>query len=269
MFISSFKILIFRENEIKNGNTETDYEIVRAVEKKTTNSPFECPYCYTIKKPEQFRRHIRFCSRRPEEVRTWYKCQDCAYKTERTSDLKKHGLRHAVNESNVFYSCDQCSFRTKHKNYLKKHASAIHSDVSYKCDVCDYVIKHKSYLKQHKKIHKAMNEVNVFRCKLCNHQTKFRSYMKTHMLTHKTKEEITKWYKCDECDKEFKSQSVLWCHKRSHWGDSKKKHKCVQCSFRTYDEYLMKRHMVKHMNLEDVKEWFKCEQCSKQFKYKG
>ena len=64
-----------------------------------------------------------------------YQCQQCDYKNNCSSNLRKHVT---AKHDGVRYSCDKCDYRATQQQNLKKHKEYKHEGVRYPCDKCDY-----------------------------------------------------------------------------------------------------------------------------------
>lgn len=142
--------------------------------------------------------------------------------------------------------------------------------MAYKCnyDHCDKEYKYKRGLTRHIKLH--INNINniynnlEYKCDYLNCFYKFKSY---YCLVKHNKEShnIILNFKCNNCNKEYKTQSGLTKHLLTH---NKKEFKCnfPNCIFESYNLVYLKNHLKVHDNI-NIKE-YKCnyDNCYKEYK---
>ena len=101
--------------------------------------------------------------------------------------LKAHYKKHILNHENpdVFpYKCERCSKAYKNKKALVDHVNRDHLGIRYPCEICGDVLTTKDILRLHK-MSKHNDQAN---------------------------------YKCDQCDKSFKTSKFLHKHRLRHSG---------------------------------------------------
>ena len=97
------------------------------------------------------------------EVINAFKCNSCAYKTGRKSDLKRH--IESVHEGIKKFNCNICDYKSSINYYLKKHIESVHEGIKpFKCNSCDYESAHKTDVKKHTVCYANSKKID-FRCK--------------------------------------------------------------------------------------------------------
>ena len=97
------------------------------------------------------------------EVINAFKCNSCAYKTGRKSDLNRH--IESVHEGIKKFNCNICDYKSSINYYLKKHIESVHEGIKpFKCNSCDYESAHKTDVKKHTVCYANSKKID-FRCK--------------------------------------------------------------------------------------------------------
>ena len=61
------------------------------------------------------------------EIKQMYKCHDCTYSTNWSSDLRKHErAMHNPSEIKHNYTCRDCAYSTNRSYNLRRHEKAMH-----------------------------------------------------------------------------------------------------------------------------------------------
>ena len=112
--------------------------------------------------------------------------------------------------------CDFCGILFPDELKLEEHILAIHEDK--KCDACGITFFHQKYLDSHMEIHSKRTEKSKsYKCKICanlyNHD---KIFTRVHMVRKHLYEEhkITKYIKCDTCEKLFFRTERLKKHQK-------------------------------------------------------
>ncbi|XP_020657153.3 uncharacterized protein LOC110083223 isoform X1 [Pogona vitticeps] len=175
-----------------------------------------------------------------------YCCDVCEKKFRMSSHLKRHMFLH-----------QNLDFQGKSHTHAQKHdrPSSSGCEISrpvsktYICDYCGFVFHREEHLQYHKAVHfqdqphenmtdedleeGAMLSVvqpshgsvlKLFKCHQCAYTTNSFSNLQVHFSVHTGE----KPFKCQECDKSFKTSSHLKRHSVLHWW---KPHKCESCHF--------------------------------------
>lgn len=179
---------------------------------------------------------------------SWFKCDQCSYKSRYKRGIKQHMLSiHTPPDKINWWYCHLCPSRSKTKGDLGKHIKRIHHKEEidftkhFKCDLCEFASRRLPSLMKHKLLmHSSLTPTNTrkqstnYKCKFCPHVTHRGDNLKKHILEQHTPEKI-KWFICLQCDYKSKNKNSLKIHT-----------------------------MMRHTSLDEIK-WFECEQCP----YKG
>lgn len=107
--------------------------------------------------------------------------------------------------------CSVCSKWLMNARCLKVHMQ-LHKKDDIACDLCDYKTKKNSLLKRHKITHH-QNE-KPFSCEKCKHSFKHRQALSVHMrVKHREGKQLS--YKCNFCDRSFKSSTNFYTHRKN------------------------------------------------------
>lgn len=122
-------------------------------------------------------------------------------------------------------TCDVCGKKFLYKNTMIQHKKSVHlAEYSHKCEMCDLSFKTPLTLKQHmQNIH--LKNYN-FTCGKCG-----RGYFLKKLLdVHYNVEHEDLRFKCDHCQKPFKTLQGLNCHIVIHDPNHKRKeYTCSEC----------------------------------------
>ena len=146
-------------------------------------------------------------------------CNLCDYKTNRSSNLKRHkSYVHNIDVKLFYCDIDDCEFKCKNKDDLKSHKAYIHDiDVKwYYCNIyqCKFKTKKKTDLGRHEaRIHDI--DVKWCYCDIDKCKSKFKS--NGELKSHKTyvHDIDVSWLYCDigQCKAKFKKNNNLKQHK--------------------------------------------------------
>ena len=143
------------------------------------------------------------------------------------------------NESSIIYEkdrvfvCEHCPYKTSRSDELKKHCNVMHIKLnSYQCKLCEYRTYWKDDIKKHE------------------------TRMHTNTLEILSDDQKRK-YKCNICDKSYKSQGNLTDHiKHAHL--ETKQYSCDACPYRSYNRTIVMQHKkIMHYKIKP----YKCDQC--------
>ncbi|XP_055632911.1 uncharacterized protein LOC129773335 [Toxorhynchites rutilus septentrionalis] len=181
-------------------------------------------------------------------------------------------------ESNVDDSdADEIVYQTKRSRYAKEESSSSPK----RCCKCKTRLKNKEQVEQHSKIHiesrifdEQITAARPFECLVCfNRYTKKRA-----LLRHQREMYIVKQFQCDQCGKEFLTESQLADHKESHDKDSsgrkKQLTKCCACPQQFESEELLRKHadeihlLESQSSTNDIEKKFICDICHRRYKTK-
>lgn len=185
----------------------------------------------------------------PRNENKGFSCQFCKLPFESSKELNEH-----YRECHV--ECDLCEQIFKRRYNLKTHMKLQHSDISGKVN-CDYCSKtfstHMSRWIHTKTIHKKNWK---YKCNECEYGTTHLSLFQNHVKKHVEPLNL----RCDQCDKEFKSQYRYNVHMKIH----EKGLTCSVCN-KTFDK---RKNMLRHMSRNHgrkKKRDVPCNICSKMF----
>ena len=91
-------------------------------------------------------------STQPESVEQ--RCSLCGITFKNIASLKTHNARKHSESIEGELKCEQCDFKTNSRSHLKKHMTQKHkaNREEFKCDRCDYICFSKDGLRKHKRI---------------------------------------------------------------------------------------------------------------------
>ena len=140
-----------------------------------------------------------------------------------TSESEK-GFSAVPNHQNK-YKCSECDSSYDDKYSITEENTRTQKSPKYSCQPCDYKCNKKNEWGRHistlKHINRTQNIIdNQFECKLCEFSCKKESEWSRHVQTkkHKTRSnkiETILSITCDICNKEYKSKTSLWYHKKT------------------------------------------------------
>ena len=234
-----------------------------------------CPMC--SRKVKSISKHIKY----KHEGRA-YPCNICKAKLTSNGNLRSHMTKHQnvehvceicqksfrylkehmkvhTDEKMERYKCEHCSKELSSSGSLRIHEKGVHQNNPSACSYCEKVLKNDMLLKNHiTRVHKTEKRQIMCTFVGCGVLFLFQSNMTTHLSTHLSK----KFFKCEVCDKTFKSKTGLMAHKSIHTKD-RPCIRCTLCPFNTTENYLLKRHLLRHTGVKA----FKCEICDKGFTF--
>ena len=206
-------------------------------------------------------------------------CNRCQQVFCLNTDLQIHIAHHDSERSNNVWDCHKCSKVLKSRTVLANHIYlGTLEDEILECKTCQKRFCLKRDLRKHVVIH---NITEKFECNICNKQYKCKRNLGEHMAMHgeprfkctvedcdrmfQTKKTLRRHieshnternFKCDICDKSFRSNQVLKCHKGIH----AKSHKCEHCGKLYATVTLLRSHQI---NIHGREAPFRCSVCGK------
>ena len=207
-----------------------------------------------------------------------YICGKCGNSYAQQSYLKYHMLhKHTDAKSNMYipkpancekrYKCERCEKRFRSSSHLSAHKRTHSGDRPFECKTCQKTFTQHCNLKRHSLIHTG---AKPYICGKCGNSYAQQSYLKYHILYIHTEgksniysqkdSNYEKRYKCERCEKRFRTSSHLSAHKRTHTGD--RPYKCKQCTQSFTQPCNLKRHMSIHIGVKP----YNCETCGNAFR---
>lgn len=163
----------------------------------------------------------------------------------------------SVNEI-AYARCSNCYICYKSDFDLKRHLlkeQSFNLKWPYKCVVCKECFKESDEYEFHKRL---PHYSEVFRCEPCNKKYFRRNIYNRHISVYHPKESNERRFKCDECDKAYRTRSGLKGHKIYH---GERKYKCHLCAKCYHEKAKLQIHLKTHRKEYD----FICEVCAKEF----
>ncbi|XP_065086567.1 transcription factor grauzone-like [Ochlerotatus camptorhynchus] len=150
-------------------------------------------------------------------------------------------------------TCDLCGHAAQDLNSLRSHFRGTHGQGIYiKC--CKKKLSRKWAMIDHITVH---TNPTAFRCEVCDKTFKSKRYLREHQANvHGSDEQRP--FQCDQCNRFFAKESLLQTHKRHH-----EKMPCPQCGQVFANSISLKAHMKgAHDNVDRTKV---CDRCGKGF----
>nr|CAH7767227.1 unnamed protein product [Callosobruchus chinensis] len=233
----------FQEHLLKHPGTISNYKF------------FTCTHCnMTFKTKTSLDNHV--IKKHPNSTSSVtnkiHRCTECNYKTTKSTDLKKHSLKHTeILDTRLLSTCAFCPAGFKSKRSLDQHI----------------VKKHPNCI--------ASVTKKILKCTKCTYKTTISSQLKSHLLKHSKPEKNYKYNTCTHCDVTFKRKTFLDNHlikKHLNFISSvtNKIHKCTNtlCAFKTTRSDCFKDHLLKHPEANTNYKFRTCAHCNVAFKKK-
>ena len=137
---------------------------------------------------------------------------------------KSDMITNTFEEAKKEFVCPHCARSYKHERNLNEHIKESHGSTEkskFPCQVCGYKFSSKFNRKVHMNEQHGITqfddcviskEAKTFSCSICNMVFQRKSNLKAHELTHTNQEKFI----CDECGKQFTSQTILNRHRKVH-----------------------------------------------------
>ncbi|KAH6938480.1 hypothetical protein HPB50_009910 [Hyalomma asiaticum] len=154
--------------------------------------------------------------------------------------------------------CDVCGRSLSTKATLKRHHLSHTGERPYACSTCDRRFALKSNLRVHERTH-AKDGSNT--CKLCPFKANSQLMLARHYRFHKCG---LKLHQCLQCDKLFKSGTILEEHQKQH-NNKRRPYSCHVCP----SSFMVKSQLDNHMliHVQDDQTPHSCPVCKKCFSW--
>ncbi|KPJ14554.1 Zinc finger protein 358 [Papilio machaon] len=165
-----------------------------------------------------------------------FQCKECTYKTKRIKDIQNHIVIHNGDRP---YKCDICLKTFTQLSTVQNHKEMVHKKykVEITCQICGKRVRGRSQVYRHIVSH------DKIQCPICK-KTMSRLSQKQHMQRHSG----SKSYTCEVCALAFYTAAELCNHRRNHNKD-KPALKCPLCEYRSNRSDSMKRHKIRHTDV--------------------
>lgn len=228
----------------KSNNNVTDHAVEKEVKIETskpitTNGTFICNFCsICIKSQPELNDHLitLHCD--------LVFCCDLCKNYKPRDDLITHMTEHALTSLQTSASEPQDITEKSDKLQLQ-------------CTKCDKQFSSASGLKYHMNANHALIK-QQFPCDQCHHVFPCKRVLENHFRSMHSKD---KNFKCNQCGKQFKTDSTLYSHRKTHSKDTP--HKCFDCGKGFKFKHHLEAHAVQHSKTKE--KTFECSFCHKKF----
>ncbi|XP_013138097.1 PREDICTED: zinc finger protein 585A-like [Papilio polytes] len=185
-----------------------------------------------------------------------YKCKLCDYETLELWSMVNHSRLKHNNDAEGQIHCKKCSFIARNPEEMSKHVQSQHF---LQCKECGDKFKGKNTLRTHQiRIHAVKRE---YKCDICEKSFKTKSRLESHIVTHNSTL-ARKLSFCTTCNVQYKNIYVFRNHLKNSANHSERTYECKECK----KKFASKVYWRKHWEFYHLqKSQFKCEICNKLF----
>lgn len=195
---------------------------------------FECIVCkqlfYT---KERLKNHMDVVHWKPA-TKSKHECEFCGRMFASQYYLKEHSLTHA--STGEMHECAECKKVYASPVLLRNHMRHMHThsdDLMVTCEIC-----HKTMPARRYKPHKSyVHQDKWYKCELCERMFKTRDGLAKHAFKHTGKRP----FQCEFCGKGFISHNILMAHRNTHTGE--KPYGCQYCERKFSNLAYVRTHM--------------------------
>ena len=213
---------------------------------------FDCLLCKrSFRRKTELTRHIQDVHEGKKKKER--KCNICSKLFSRQWQYKRHLMMHSGEKPDP---CPICNKYFRGPFDLKSHMKT-HENRSYVCEICGKQLRTLGSLHTHSSMHSG-DQNNVF-CEICGKQFRLLTSLWSHKQIHFGEKD----FKCDLCNKSFRTKSGVINHITEVHLDIRK-FPCSVCNKSFHTKIKMKKHTLCHSTERPLV----CKTCGKTFRQK-